>query len=300
MPTVKRLPIMTKNNCCIKTFLRLKHLLIFSIVIFGCKVSIPISTTNKNLALIYTDVYPYTNFSNPTIIKIQKIKTRTTVNYDILIQDSTLKPSVTTREYFNKNGILIQTRYYEYDSSVYYIEKYHHNKSEQLVKTTRIYIDKQNVESVKYSYNKFGFLSKKIEGNIVSKYKYDKKGNLIEEKFYYKANEESKKNTHTYEFNTNGKEIKYFTNGQLENIFLIDSLGRKVETCNSFHNKGTKSQYIYNHFGYIDEIKIYEADGSYGFSWIYVYDKNGNIIQTSAINKTGKIDRLEKYFYSYF
>ena len=112
--------------------------------------------------------------------------------------------------------------------------------------------------------------------NIKTTYKYDIKGNLIEEN----------------DFKTNGSlnSMTSFTYDEKDNILE----GAIYNSNGQLSSKGT---YKYDDNGNQIEHKIYNSVGSLIFKLIYLYDDKGNIIEYKLYNDDGRLALKETYKY---
>jgi len=159
--------------------------------------------------------------------------------------------------------------------------------------------------NLKYtSYNRDGnlikFFDKQSDINII--FRYDSKGNKIEEKDYYtsKGNLKSKVSIKN---NSDGKKIEesYFNpQGGLyaKNIFRYDSKGNKIEVIesNSEESPSSKDLFKYNDKGYLIEELHYNSEGNLSTRYTYKYDIN-NLIESNWYKGDGKLDMkiINKY-----
>ncbi|MDR1199525.1 MAG: hypothetical protein LBK94_11055 [Prevotellaceae bacterium] len=114
-------------------------------------------------------------------------------------------------------------------------------------------------------------------GGFFSRYKYDDKGNRIEEMCYY-------------EDNYSDRNLRHKT------IYKYDDKGNQIEiSCyKPDGNLSYKEIYKYDGKRNLIEESLYNPDGSFDYKWIYKHDDKGNKIEK---NRYKSEDKIFKYKY---
>jgi YD repeat-containing protein len=139
------------------------------------------------------------------------------------------------------------------------------------------------------SYFSDGSLAERYE------YRYDSKGNKVEEKKYIASYDSQGKIfyiTDIHRYDSQGNKVEgYFSDGSLEfrYEYRYDSQGKQVEV-KSYDHGNLRYEYRYDSQGNKVEETEYKRNGSY--RWMK-YDDNGKVVDSKIIGANGK----EKMFW---
>lgn len=146
-----------------------------------------------------------------------------------------------------------------------------------------------------YSYEakeRFGELSYKhlLDKRVI---KYDQKGQIIHESFYF-ANGESK-GKKVYDFDSSGTKIKARYYDRSGGLTESDYLNGLVIECRSYNSSGeleSKNIYRYDNVGKITQEIFFDGDGKITSIFTNEYDEIGNLIEVKdqcfSLNYTAK------------
>lgn len=194
----------------------------------------------------------------------------------------------------------------------------------------REYISKakiQSIDKVQFEYNLKGKVVKRVklssltydrngylvetdifgnDGNITFKYNYiyDKSGKRVVTKRFLPNGQQDKK--YTYEYNEYGNKVKsnrFNMQDEKEKyyIYKYDNEGNLIEDV-WYDLSGKveyKIEYDYDN-GMKTESRSYDSNGDVAFSYIYKYDKPGNIIEETKFDNEGRKAALIQYIYKYY
>ena len=188
--------------------------------------------------------------------------------------------------YFNEHGYLTKENKRYNSSNVFSYEKRTFQHDEQ-----------NNIIELNYETDsRFG----KSKGKTT--YKYDSKGNKLEENWYNSKGELEYK--YTYKYDSKGNKVEknsYNSEEKLKEriVYKYDAKGNEVETI-GYDSEGKfegKIVYEYDDKGNkIAEIQ-YNSEGKFGEKFIYEYDIKGNKIAEIWYNSEEKIEEKEVYLY---
>lgn len=144
------------------------------------------------------------------------------------------------------------------------------------------------------------------KGNFVSKfnYKYDNKGDKIEEKLYNPDGSLTQKST--YEYDESGNQIvesRYNSTGSLTQKFTYeyDNNGN-LSLGNGYNSNGRlwgKFRYAYDDRSNLIEESMYNQDNKLSWKFTYKHDDKGNQIEMNYYNYIQDTSFLEKTIYKY-
>lgn len=203
-------------------------------------------------------------------------------------------------EYNKKGNLVIKNSYYSSDGNLLSRVKYDYDLSGNL---TEINVYDENGDlgtSITYGYDKNDFLNLRktyYKGNIISFQKYinDEFGNTLMESTY-KANGSLKdKWEYSYdEFENEIESVYYDSNNSVQDRFLksfkYNNQGQIIEK----ERKRERIEYTYDLNGNIINSKYFDEDGNYDGEHSITYDDSNNEIETTSIDKFGKIETISE------
>jgi len=196
---------------------------------------------------------------------------------------------------YNSDGSIYIKEIYKYDNEgnkvecYDYLLSYKHKDTYLITRHTYAYYGKSKLIAEYFGYKSNGSLDEVIESQLNHKieYKYDERGNLIEE-----ASEDY---NNKFKYDEKGNKIEYYRKNSLTRIFDTretfkhNEKGNIIEYCkyDANGNLTEKKAYKYDEKFNVSEYSIYDSQGNIGtYSYTYKLDDKGNIIEKWITNHT--------------
>jgi len=215
--------------------------------------------------------------------------------------------------YFNEQGYFLQkkerfnypdyfsynTETFKYDQQENIIEKRFESNNSMFGESSHKYTYKYDKKGNKIEENRYNYKGE-LEDKVV--YKYDSSGNKIEKNNYNSKGELRSKET--YKYDNKGNEIEenwYNSEGELEDkvVYKYDSSANKIEES-GYNSKGElegKVVYIYDNRGNKIEENWYNSEGELRSKETYKYDNKGNEIEHRVYNSDNTLSSEWTYKY---